>query len=437
MLQPDAWPGTPSSTRRITLLNPVVVLITYWRLILGSTGVCGLLVTAYAILTLYLPSASPWNLLPNIYRPDAKIMLLESGGPSPSRLKLTLSEEDSLREYIIRARGGMPLSGAMLAQELLSGNTLLDEVITEFDFVSRYQIDDRVRTRSRAVAQQSLTYEIDLDSAIITVSYEEPDAQFASAVLRRTIELLEERFRDLTMETIVLKKKHLEDRLLIATEERHKAQQELISFHTDNGLIVGQPLEPALIVVDFNNVLLSKEIETRSLRHYLPEGDPAVEQLERETRIMQQAIDELQTGFRYFSAETITQEQFVGVVAEYMNLVRRVRIHEDTYLQLRGQYELVRIEEADPSLRFQVLEPVEVPDGKYWPNRLGICVVAMFLVLGVAILISFMLAYVDRMRADPEEAAKWTAIREQLRWRRPKPSGRQSDGTENHRMDVG
>ena len=142
-------------------------------------------------------------------------------------------------------------------------------------------------------------------------------------------------------------------------------------------------------------------------------------QLRNQTDIVRQVLDELQTGFRSFSAQTIPQDQLPGVAAEYLNLRRDLEIQEQVYALLRNQYELARIEETDPSRTFQVLEAVEVPEVKHWPSRTWSCIIGALVVFLLAVLLAFFLEYLVRVRAHPVEAGKLDAILEQLR-RRPR-----------------
>ena len=419
MSVPDASPEAAEYDDSLSLLDLVGVLVKRWRLIVGSTVAGGLLIFAYALLTLYLPSSSPWNLLPNIYRPEARVLLLERESSGLSTLNVELGEADSLRSFVIRNRVGGVGSSATLAQELLAGRTIHDRIIDEFDFVARYGFTDKARTRARGLAERSLQYDFKAESAVLSIAYEEADAEFAAAVLARTLELLQQRFRALTMEAVLLKKQHLEEGLSVAGTDRQAAQERLVAFQQAHGLMLipEQPLETVRLLAEFNKELLSKEVEMRSLRGVLRANDAAVVQLQSETRIMQQALDELQTGFRYFSAQTIPQDELPGLVADYLKLRRDLGIQEDNYLRLRGQYELTRIEETDPSRTFQVIEAVEVPAIKHWPSRPLVGVVGTLIVFLLSVLLAFFLEYLARVRADPTEAAKLAAIREQFGWR--------------------
>lgn len=404
----------------VSLLDLLGVLVKRRWLIAGVTAAGAALIFGYLLLTQYLPPAAPWNLFPDVYRPQAKVLLQEresSGLPSA----LTGAGGDSAAlGALLRGVGGLPTSAA-LAEQLLAGRTIHDRIIDRFDFVGRYGFTDNPRTNARAVAEGSLKYEFDAASGVLSISYEEWDAEFAAAVLTLVLELLEQRFRALTMETVMLRKQHLEERLAVVDAGRQAAQERLVEFHRQYGIldIQNQSLELAQLLAQYRRELLSKEVEMQSLRELLPARDPAVVQLQNEIDVVRQVLDELQTGFRSFTAQTIPQDELPAVSADYLNLRRDLEVHEQIYALLRQQYELTRIDETDPARTFQVLEPVEVPEIKYWPSRARTCIVATLILFLLVTLLAFLQEHLVRIRADPVEAAKLEAIRAHL-GRRPR-----------------
>ena len=82
-----------------------------------------------------------------------------------------------------------------------------------------------------------MQYEFDPESVILTVAYEDRDREFAAAVLARILVLLEQRFRSLTMETVSLRKQHVEERLAAVSADRQEAQDRLVAFHRATGIV--------------------------------------------------------------------------------------------------------------------------------------------------------------------------------------------------------
>ena len=141
-------------------------------------------------------------------------------------------------------------------------------------------------------------------------------------------------------------------------------------------------------------------------------------QLNSEIEVVRRVLDELQSGFSSFSAQTIPRDDLPAVAAEYLNLSGDLQLQEQLYSVLRQQYELTRIDETDPSRTFQVIEPVEVPEVRHRPNRALVCMIGSLTALLVSILAAFFLEYLVRVRSDPVEAAKLAAIPRQPARRR-------------------
>ena len=397
----------------LSVLDLVGVLVKRRWLIIGISVAGSALIFAYALLSLRLPSASAWNLLPNVYRPDAKVLLSENDSSGLVSLGPSSDAAGPLGQLLGVAAGS---SSAALAQELLAGRTIHDQVIDEFGFIERYGFSEHPRTAARAVVAKSLFYEFNPESAILTIAYEDTDPEFGAAVLARILELLEQRFRSLTAETVLLQKQHVEERLAAVGADRQAAQDRLVAFHRARGIvdIAEQSAQSGRLLAEYKRELLTKEVEMQSLREFLPADDASVVQLQGQIDVVRRVLDELQSGFSSFSAQTIPRDELPAVAAQYLNLSRDLELQERLYSVLRQQYELTRIEETDPSRTFQVIEAVEVPEVKYWPNRALVCVLGGLFALLLAMLLAFFLEYLVRVRNDPVEAAKLAAIREQL-----------------------
>ena len=126
---------------------------------------------------------------------------------------------------------------------------------------------------------------------------------------------------------------------------------------------------------------------------------------------MQRAVDELQTGFLYFSAVTIPQNELPRMLADYRNLRKDFDLHTQTYEWLRRQHALTLNKETGPLYRLQIIEPVEVPTAKHRPSRSRICRVGAVVMFVLSVLLAFILEYWKNLVSDPKQASKLHAIR--------------------------
>ena len=413
----DVAPPSPSDPAdSISILDLIQVLAKRKWLIVGITVGAGLLIVGYAGLTRTMPADARWNLLPNVYRSDVEVLLLDRA--SNSALATALSGGSNLGGIASLLGVSTPVnSSAALAQALLDGRTIHDRIAREFDFASRYGLVGREgveRGRQRVAA--ALMYEYDASANILTIAYEDIDPEFAAAVLGRAVQILASRFRDLTMETILRKKAFLEERLDEVDEERQGAQDALVTFQRQYGivdLVVQSELTIGLIE-QYRRERLAQELEMQRRLEYRSTDDAGVVQIRNRIELLDQLIDQLETGGQRFGGGAIPQSQLPGLAVEYLNLSNELKLQEGIYSLLRQQYETARIEETDTSQTFQIVEHVEVPVLRHRPRRSRVAIVFTLAAFMVAILLAFSLEYLERAWRDPEQAQKLARIREEL-----------------------
>ena len=277
-----------NKSETISTMDFLYIFIRRRRLIFFSTLIVALAAYSYGMLSLRMSSDNPWNLLPNIYRPEAKVLLQDDNEPLNA-----LAAVNPAVSFVVGAGRN---SSAALAQELLTGRTLIDQIVEEFNLIDYYGIKENPRTNARKEFLEALSFELDEESAVLSVFYEDKDPVFATIILNRVIEYLELRFRALTMETVLLKKQFLEDRLQAVRVDLDQAQDRLIEFQREYGIIdlSSQSNESVKIVAEYKREILSNEVKLQGLLEYLPSSDPAIVRLKNEIKILKQLIEEMQ-----------------------------------------------------------------------------------------------------------------------------------------------
>ncbi len=417
-----ASPGGAEQRREadtISLLDLVGVLVKRRFLILGTTLTAAVLVFAFALMTARLPQSSPWNLMPNYYRAEAKILLQENG----SGVAQGIATSDNALTLLLGGARGKD-SNIVLAQAILSGNTLKDTVAEEFDFYDRFNLNQssHPKTSARSMIGDSLAVDLGQDQGgnIFTVTYQDNDPVFAYQVLSRITGLLEARFKELTLERLTRKKAFVEERMAAVEGQVQEAQSRLSEFQARYGVldITRQAEQQGTLIAGLRSDVLKAQMELQSLREYLPEGDARITRLKQEIENKNRFIDDLLTGKRQLSEDYIPQKVLPELLAQYMDLQNEVDVQQAVYRSLRQQYESVKIEEADNSRTFQVLERPEVPELKAGPSRSKLCIIVTIAAFFLAVLLAFVKEYLVRVRRDPEESEKLESIRRMLLPRR-------------------
>ena len=420
----DAAPPRPTDCAdSISMLDLVQVLAKRKWLITVITAGAGLIILAYVALTLRLPADNSWNLLPNVFRPQVEVLVLDRN--SNSALAGAFGEASSVGSLASLLGVSAPVNNsAALAMALLDGRTIHDQIATEFDFAGRYGlIGPEGAEHARRRVDATLTYEYSVDANILTISYEGIDAELATRILRRAVEILADRFRSLTMETVRRKKAFLEERLAEVEDERDAAQDALVTFQQQYGIVdlVAQSRQTMGLIAQYRRERLTQELEMQRMLEYRSADDAGVVQIRNRIDLLDQLIGQLETGGQLFGGGAIPQAQLPSLSVEYLNLTNELKLQEAIYALLRQQYETVRIEETDTSQIFQVVEQAEVPVLRHRPSRSRVVIVLTVTAFLVSVLVAFVLESLERAGRDPKRAEKLASIRAQLARGRRRP----------------
>ena len=397
----------------LSLLDLITVVVKRRVLIISTTLIAALLIVLFSILTLKLSPDSRWNFLPNVYRPKVKV-LVKGEMESQSTVASLLSSGGGSSLASLMGVGAGVNTSAELAQALLEGNNIKDQIAGEYNFVDRYNITKYPRTSARNIIEGALEVEYFAESSILQISYEDIDPVFATEVLNSIVDVLEETFQELTLKKVRRKKTFLEERLVDVGKELENAQDNLVEFQKTYGIIdiSIQAQEHIRTDAGLRAQILNKEIEVQTLLEYLKEDDPQIVRLQNEIRTIKKSRSELKSGFDEFSPESIPQNEIAEITPTYLNLSRDLSILETIYSMLRQQYETVKIEETDTSEIFQRIEGAEVPEMKSGPSRLKICIIIIVVAFFLSVFLSFIKEYVERIKRDPIESRKLKILKD-------------------------
>lgn len=398
----------------ISLLDLVLVIAKRWRFIAVFTAVFMVLVVLLSVYTLKMPPDSPFNPLPNLYRPEVKIRLQDSASSNTLSNILKSSEFSFLAG--ISDISGSGSKNSDLAQALLTGNALLDQIAEEFRFIEKYDLDKYPKTVAREMIRESMKSDFQSSTGILTISYQDIDPEFATAIINRSLDLLEKRFQELTLERVGTKKLFLEERIDEIGLEVRRAQQNLIDFQQKYGIVNIEIQAESQIteLAKLNSEIIALEMEIKALLQYRREEDPQILRLRKDLELKRYLLEMKKSGFTAFSSEDIPTTKLPEISAVYFNLRRDLTIQETIFASLRQQYETTKMEEADDSKIFQIIERAEIPERKASPSRGKICVITSLAAFFLSVFVSFIMEYLERVKADPIESQKLRAIKQKF-----------------------
>lgn len=408
----------------ISLLDILLILVKRRRLILGFT----VLVAAVSFGLLYYSSKAPanfWNPLPNFFMPTVKVLISE--GRESSSLSSILNQGNMTALTGLLGAGTVGTSGtsnADLAQSLLkTGVSVKDQIGLEFDFISRYKIEKNPKTATRALISNALDIKFDPKSGILEVGYKEKDPVFAANVVNRLVELLEEQFKNLTLEKVIGKKEYLEQTIVAADKESTETSQALVAFQNKYGFLdlPSQVSVSVQQIAQLQGRVLTQQVQLAVLQKSFPDSDARIVTLKNEIAELNKVMSEIKQGSDQYSTGGLATKQLVDLSTRYAMLKRDAEIAQSVLSTLKSQYEMTKLQEMDNSKTFQVVEKAEVPELKAGPSRTKIMIILTLSAFFISLLIAFIREYLDRARYDPIESEKLNAIRRMIGPRRGRP----------------
>lgn len=409
MDQMEAWEDD-----KISLLDIIATVVKHRWFIIFSTVIGAVLILLFSVYTLKVPATSPHNPMPNLYTPEVKVRLLESQNGSLSGTQSSALGSLGALASLASGTSTTGPSNWSFAEALLRGNSLADTVAEHFDFVKRYHLAVDPKLYQRKLFEDSLNTKYDKTTGILTITYTNPNKQFATSVLNYTLDALQKRFDSLSNGKVDAQKEYLGTRLKQAQSDLKKAENDLINYQVKYGLIdmSSQVQNQVAQMARLNSDIQSNELQLQTLKKYgRSENDPSVIQIRNNIQIAQNLIKQLRTGSASFSINKIPLDQLPRMSATYANLKNNLTLQETMYMTVLQQYETTQLDASASAKSFQVIERAEVPEVKSGPSRGKISIAVTFLVFIFALLIAMIMGYFDRVRRDPAGNAKLNEIR--------------------------
>lgn len=414
---------TPDDT--ISLLDLLAVLARRKWLIVIMTGAVAVITVLFLVVMMLIPSASKWNLLPELYRPVAKILVED---PTKGSTLSSLVSQSGLGALsgLVGGSGGKA-SSADLAKALLLSNSLRDTIVAEFGLMRLLGLEKSKapRTAARKSVEKATYSKFDEKSGILELGYKDIDARRATLVVNRMVDLLDQEFKRLTVDKAAAKRSYLEQSVAAVEQETRRLSDQLIAFQARHGIVdfTTQASENTRAIAQLQSQIVSKQMELELQKKYLPESDSRIVKLKAELAGLEKLMTGLREGGGEFSTGPVAQKDIPALSIQYLGLKRDLEISQSTLALLKQQYEVAKLESMDTSATFQVVERADVPEERFSPSRAKTAVIATVAGFFIAVLVAFVVDYFHRAGTDPEEARKLETIRAELSLRRRGPRG--------------
>jgi len=397
---------------RISFLDLLEILTKRIKLIVFATIGAGAFILLLNILSVITPVGSFFNFYPNTYKPVVRVLVDSSFGNSAAS-----SLSSAAISSMLGIGGTQKNSTVSLLEKIMQGNKLKDAIAEKCGLYEHYKIPKTLEYKSymRKLVENKFRMEYNAveavgnPSVVLLLSYTDTDKVFATEVLKKSVEILDEEFKNITLDKVRTKKKYLEDTVQMIQKDFSTAQQKLIDFQSQyGGDLKSLAQQQTKYIAQLQADIYKQELLIRSL--YLPESDPQVIQLRDQIRQKKRLINELKSGGGSFSKAPVPLSEIPDLERQYAQLSMEVKIQSELYSMMRKELEKSKIEEADTMPVFQLLDDFEVPLVKDGPKRAFMCIIFTLAAFVISILLAFILEYFTRVKNHPEENEKWQRI---------------------------
>jgi tyrosine-protein kinase Etk/Wzc len=388
--------STTQSEDEISLLDLLIVLAKYKKLILG-------LPFAAAVLT-----AGITLLMPNIYTATTRIL------PPQQQQSTAAAMLGQLGALAGAAGGSLGIKNPNdLYVGMLKSRTVADNLIGQFKLQALYKKKTMVETYRALDKVSSITAGKD---GIISIEVDDENPKRAADMANAYVDELYKLTQNLAVTEASQRRLFFEKQLKKAKDELAGAEVAFKQTQEKTGVLQIDAQGKAMIeaVGAIRAQIAAKEVEMGALRTFATEQNPDYLRAQQELIGLRAQLGKYEKGGE---SDLLPTGKLPEAGLENIRKLRDVKYYETLYELLAKQYEMSRVDEARDASIIQVLDKAVSPDRKSKPKR-AVTVILTAVVIGIlAILIAFLRESLGKARQNPEQAMRLANLRDSLGWR--------------------
>jgi uncharacterized protein involved in exopolysaccharide biosynthesis len=328
---------------------------------------------------------------PKIYRAETRIL-----PPSSERKTNAIASQLSAELGLF----GMSTNGQLMIG-VLRGNTVVDNIIDQFDLMNLYKQEYRIKMREY-VTSKLLELTEDTKSGIVTIAVLNEDPVRAAEITNAFVEELKKVVRSLAVGEAAQRRIFFEQQLIESHKILGDAEGELQRYQEKSGLVVMEPQFQAMLesIETLRAQIAAKEVEISSLRTYARGENPNLRRAITELAALRAELNKLEqtreTEDKKSSTTSLSEAPQTGL--EYQRRLRDVKFASAMYEMMMRQFETAKIDESREAMVIQVIDPATPPDYKYKPKRGLIILLSVLAGLFAGMTWVLFVDYIEMMR---------------------------------------
>lgn len=286
---------------------------------------------------------------------------------------------------------------------ILKSASVSNSLIEQFNLKEYYGVEATDDARRVLASRVNIEKE---KNEIIHISVEDRSAAMAAAIANAFAVKLDELNRKVSMSLGKNTRVFIGKRLEKARADLKEAEDAARRFQETNKAVKLDEQSKAVIeaMAGLKGKIISLEVQLTTLLTYATPDNPEAQLLRREIDELKVKLSDMDHGVGAGSV-FLTVKKLPSVVAEYVRLLRDVKVQEVVYELLVQQYEMALIQEAKDSPTVQILDVATPPERRSKPKRTKV----VFLFTMSAAVLSALIAFFREYLSMTKETRRFTS----------------------------
>lgn len=397
MAEPTIAAQNEKPSDELTLLDLLVILLEYRRLILWITGACAIIAAITSLIVPKKYTATVILLPPQQSTSMAAFLgskLSSLGGAADLGTSLGLKNPNDIYVAMLKSR------------------TVEDGMVTHFGLMREYR--ERYFSDTRKDFERDVTVDGSGIDGLIRVSVEARDPKRAAELANGYVDQFQMLSQHLAITEASQRRLFFEHELEQAKENLINAEEVLKKTELKTGLIELSGQARALIesAASLRAKIAEKEVEIQGIEAYATDKNPQLVQAQAELGSMRAQLAQL-GGSEDKAQDTliVPKGRVPAASLEYVRSYREVKYNETIFEILARQFEAAKLDEAKQGALVQVVDSATPPDRRSSPKRAVIVVGATVFGYLFAFFLALAMDTLRWMRNDPESTRRFAPIR--------------------------
>ncbi|MDA3955462.1 hypothetical protein, partial [Oceanispirochaeta sp.] len=357
----------------------------------------------YSIISLKLPPEK--SFLPNLYTPQSLVLINNSSSSGGLSSMLDSSGLGSLAALAGVSSGGG--SNSALAEKLAKSNTMIDKLAAEFNLHEVYNTRESKFpvTTLRTSIREKLTLEPDEATGTLEIGYEDIDRDLATAIVNRTVKLLETEFDKIDSISNKSQKELLEQKLVDVEVQIAALEDRYVAFQKKYGILDASVMIEAFTtqVMGLKTAMITLDAEVEAMTTRAGMDNPIISDKLRSKRALEASLKTLEEEGKYGLP---SMQEMSGLYIEDERIKREIEVQATIYKSLLEQYEVTKLTDRGTGPTFQVIEKAEIPEMKSGPSRGKLCIIVTMAAFFLSLFGAFLLEFWQNLKQDPQRMKK-------------------------------